>query len=294
MARTYFVDGIFPCLHTSLICGPSGAGKSRWLLPMIADWREGKPILGRKSTPMRCGYVSCDRPAEDTEELIESMGLKERLAGMKIISLMDGTNTFDYTKLAIHFPPDDYDVLFIEAFQALMPQGELINYWKVLDFFRVWHQFCQRCRYSVLGSVHPPKMREGEGYSLQRDQIMGTAAWGAVIHGLLCLSFNNPSDINDTSRQLIVSPRNEKPWKLLLDFDERGYLVESRVEQEMTALLFEQDVKNFQPGAVLTMLQIKQIATKRKVSESSMYRWLKETPLLEKVDKGLYKVRFQA
>ena len=294
MSRKYFVDDLFPCLHTSLICGPSGAGKSRWLLAMIADWLEGKPILGHKSNPMRYGYISCDRPSADTHELIEDMGLNERLKHMKIVSLMDNNNSFDYVDIPLkHFQPGTVDVLFIESFQALMPQGELNNYWKVLAFFRLWHQFCQLHQYSILGTVHPPKAKEGEGYSLQRDQIMGTGAWGAVIHGLITLTFANPSNIDDTTRQMVVSPRKKKPWKLMLDFDSKGFLIESTQEDQITSMILEQHLVGIASGTIVTTLEVKQWAMQHKVSERAMYRWLKETPLLERVDKGEYKVRLK-
>lgn len=293
MPPAYFVEGLFPIQRTSIICGPSGAGKSRWLLPAIADWKEGKPVLGRKSTPLKCGYLACDRPSSDTKELIEIMELDTRLQDMKIVSLMDGDNDFDYSKIAArHFPPGSVDVLFIEAFQALMPQGEINNYWKVLDFMRKWHQFCQRHNYSVLGSVHSPKMTENNGYTLQRDQIMGTAAWGASLHGIINLNFHQPGDINCTLRKMSISPKNGKPWEVMLDFDERGYLVESKQNDDMLNFMLDQEVKKLTSGSTITTTQIKQWAMLKHIPERSMYRWIKETPLLEKADRGLYKVRF--
>lgn len=292
-APRYIVQDLFPVNRTSIICGTSGAGKSRWLLAAIADWLEGKPILGRASTPQPCAYISCDRPSEATHDLIDRMNLGQRLSSMPIYSLMDANRTFDFRQI----PPivgSEPRVLFIEAFQVLIPNGDMNKYWHVLDFFRQWNQMCRANNYTSIGSCHEPKMKDGEGYSLHRDRIMGTAAWAAAVETIVTLEMELPKDIECTQRRLTVLPRNERPWQQLLDFDARGYLVESQQEYQMGEWLLTMELARLQVGATVSTLQVKQWALAKSVSESTVYRWLRESAYLEKVKKGLYLYKYEA
>lgn len=272
-----------------MLCGPSGAGKSRWLLPAIADWLEGKPMLGlnKKSYPDTCAYISCDRPSSSTYELIERMGLKERLKEMPVYSLMDKDRDFDFAKI----PPmvgSKPRVLWIEAFQVLVPGGELNRYWDVMDFFRKWNQLCDSNDYTPFGSCHSPKMRDGEGYSMHRDKIMGTAAWGAATEGIITIEYDQGGNIDCTGRTMTVLPRNGKPWQVPLDFDERGYIVLSRQDTLMADLILMQELGKQPVGAIITTQQVRTWARAKNISERSMFNWLAECKHLKPVKRGFY------
>lgn len=286
---TYILEDLFPVHRTSLICGPSGAGKSRWLLPTIADWREGKDILGKKSHPLPCAYIACDRPSEATYELIEDLGLGTRLKDMPIFSLMDVGKDFEYAKIPPMVKPTGAEVIFIEAFQALIPNGEISKYWHVLNFFRTWNQVCKLNNLTPIGSCHQPKTRENEGYSLQRDKIMGTVAWGAACEGIIGIEYAQPNNLDCSLRTLTVLPRNRKPWTLSMDFNESGHLTESQQDIQVGELILTQELRKYEDGSIITTIEVKQWCMKKGVSERSMYRWLQSSPHLTQVKRGHYK-----
>ena len=285
----YFVEDLFPLRKTSILCGPSGAGKSRWLLPTIADWLESKPVLGKKSFPKPCAYIACDRPSSSTYELIERLGLQERLKRMPVFSLMDRGKDFDYAKIPPMVKSTGAEVLFIEAFQVLIPNGEMGKYWHVLNFFRSWNQACELNNLTPFGTCHQPKTFEGEGYARHRDKIMGTAAWGAAAEGILTLDYNQPGNIDCSLRDMCVLPRNEKPWALTLDFDSKGYLLESKQDHSLGDMFLQQELVKQADGNLITTQQIEIWSSAKRVSRASMYRWLEKCPNLAQVKRGLYR-----
>lgn len=285
----YFVEDLFPLHRTSILCGPSGAGKSRWLLPVIANWLEGKEVLGKKSYPLPCAYIACDRPSEATEELIDDLRLRKRLANMPVFSLMDVGKDFDYAKIPPMVAPTGAKVLFIEAFQALIPNGEISKYWPVLNFFRSWNQACKINDLTPLGSCHQPKTREGEGYSLQRDKIMGTVAWGAACEGIVSLDYAQPGNLESSLRTLAVLPRNRKPWAMTMDFDAQGHVVESQQDYQMGDLILMQELTKLPEHTIITTQQVRIWTQAKGIPERTMYRWLQECPMLTQIKRGYYK-----
>lgn len=285
--QSYFVEDLFPCKRTSLLCGPSGAGKSRWLLPAIADWLEGKPILGKKSYPTTCAYISCDRPSDSTFELVERLNLKQRLKEMPIYSLMDRGRDFDFAKIPPMIGPNPR-TLFIEAFQVLIPNGDINKYWPVMNFFRQWNQLCDVNDYSTYGSCHTPKMRDGEGYSAHRDKIMGTAAWGAATEGIVVIEYQDAADVDNSQRLMTVLPRNGKPWKLQWEFNDHGFLIPSQQEQLMTDFILTTELRKQSPGVFITSAEIVKWGTSKGLSRATVYRWIEGQKALRWVCQGRY------
>jgi hypothetical protein len=71
----YIVDKLLLRRRVHLITGSSGVGKSRWLLPWVADWIQGKDVFDHRSFPLPCGYLVCDRCAEDAKDTIKELQL---------------------------------------------------------------------------------------------------------------------------------------------------------------------------------------------------------------------------
>jgi len=78
-ARKYLIEGIIPEKTVNLVAGPADAGKSTWVLKMIVDFLQGKPILNGESHPCPVAYVLTDRSLDDTHERFDRLGLKHPL-----------------------------------------------------------------------------------------------------------------------------------------------------------------------------------------------------------------------
>ena len=294
LSKRYMIADIFPLRRIHLLVGPSGGGKTRWMLPMISDWLDGKPIFDRQSFPQKCGYLACDRSADSARETLSTLDLPNLTPqNFPIKSMMDIDDEYHYNAIPKLFP--DTRVLFVEALAALIPNGKINDYHSVLKFFKSLNRMCIKHDLTIFGTAHQPKMREDEGFSHPRDKVLGSVAWAACADTVILIEPTNPKDVSSTARHMTVLPRNESHFEYQMDFDDKGRMIIVQSEDTSAEFLLEQELLKHPIGDPLPTATVLEWAGKHKLTSRTAQRWIKNMVTagkLEMLKKGTYRRPF--
>jgi AAA domain len=262
----YLIDEMLPDGRVSLVAGPSGAGKTTFVLQLARNWLEGEPILGmptrrplvhvkanceahkRRACSQSDHYaagtflhIAADRGQADTEETMDrvlgadSPLLTDKTYGFKWMSILGGEYTITnflnmvQSERAVKW-------LFIEGVATLI-DGKLSDNSAVAGFLKQVSQFAQDQKITILLSVHSPKMKKGEEYNNPRERILGAVAWGGYSSTLFVLSQDDPSDMKNLNRTLIVLPRNHPTREYHFTMTKEGRLHETFAQETLQARL---------------------------------------------------------
>lgn len=290
--QQFLIQDIFPVRRVHLLVGPSGAGKTRWLLPMISEWIAGQDVFERKSFPLPCGYLLCDRPAEAAKETLLSLQLPNMTPdNFPIRSMMDMDKEFHFDVLPTLFDPS-VRVIFVEALAALIPNGKINDYHSVLRFFKSLHKICGKHNLTIIGSVHQPKMREDESFSHPRDKVLGSVAWAACSDTVILIEPQNAKSTNCSRRLMTVLPRNESHFEYQLDYDEKGRLVILSGDSDTYKFLLGLELDKVAPNDPIFTKTFHEWGEKHIIPRRTVESWIVsqlEEGKLERIRKGAYK-----
>lgn len=230
----WIVDQLMPTGEVHLIAGPSGSGKTTWLLQFLNEWSNGRPILDYDSFPRKWAYVACDRSIADVERTMSRIGVK--FPGVMIDSMVDNINIQTIDDVLARMATAEVEFLVLEGIGSIVPGGKINDYECVATFLKHLTRWCgnrsldpysesgwkQGQKRTILGTTHSPKMKEKDVYTLGRDRVIGTTAWGAFSNTVFTLEQIVEKDNKGKAaggdgkriRRLTVMPRNAKNFEV--------------------------------------------------------------------------------
>lgn len=294
----YLIADILPAGEIHLLAGPSGAGKTTLLMQMIKDYLEGKPVFGYQTFPGQVFYVSCDRTLNEQKRVMDRTQTSWGSFEVAVLSQIVPKNTSPTIEAILrhvkaHQPLTK--LLVVDGFATLTPSGKYMDYSTVSVWLRHCQDLCQLYDITILGVVHFAKEKKGEGYSNQRERILGSAAWGGFANLVLTLSKEDPEDATSTIRNLWICPRNEAEIKMKLKMEKGGKLVTFQdSEEDQLASILELELKKLPIDRVFQRKDVLELNAKLDlpVAAITVDRMLKRLVVegrLEKAGQGKYR-----
>lgn len=298
----YIIDEIMPSGEVHLIGGASGAGKTTWLLHLLKDWSEGKPVLGRKSHPVPFVYVSFDRGLATLDRTLRRLNLGQwdfpaydvADLGLKELSLFAIVDKFPVA-----------DLFVIEGFQGCVKdaaKGTSQNKSDMLWSADVRKKITNKNK-TILGITHSPKMKQGESYVSSRSRFLGTQSLLASTGTLI--TFDNPPAGLDASgnpartddREVLIEGPNFPPLKILYTRGANGRFVEMASDAVGEELNFDAwlDRRTFDeslPAKTIIEIGLKTGMSSRDAVNRRILKMV-EDGILERVEgsRGVYRKR---
>jgi len=280
---TPIVDTIFPGQRVHLIGGASGAGKTTWLMQMIEDWRQEKPIYGFPSHPVPFVYLSYDR---DTDDFIDTCDrLKIDPNTYNFVSPIE--KDFDLPLLMmlekLHKANPETKLYIVEGIASQTPDGKINDQRIVGRWLRQLQAFCKRYGVTIIGVLHAAKTKERDRYKEPRARIAGCGAWAGYSSTVVIIE-EESADTDSSIRELMILPRNDKKFSFTLDFKD-GRLVE--VDRIVKQPKFWQWLKTIAEGEIFGMEEMSQCG----LSGSRIYNEIDSAVArgkIEKVGRGKY------
>lgn len=295
----WLVDMIWPEGTTHLIAGPSGVGKSSWLLPVIKDWSEGKPVLGYPSHPKEWLYLMCDRSETDLQRTLDRLGMSNFDPHAKSIESLghDPNYMLDPDTIKIADLPDLFPwakVFFIEAYNWFYGGEEkggkssaVQDYQNTLRFWsRVRDSFGQRNR-TIVATTHEAK---GNEYKSTRDKVYGNVGQVAVSGTIITVEYDEK---HKNRRHVRVAPRDSAEFVKDYIFTTDGKFAElsGGEEDPGAAMLLDARLNTIAQGLHIPLGIFKDWMKELDLSVATMERWIKAKQaegLLQRVSRGLY------
>ena len=222
----YIIDEILPTNRIHLLAGVSDAGKTRWVLPAMADWQAGKPVLGRTSHPCPWAYVAGDRLLQEAHDTLNSMNIPP--TSVRIIPAF-GRHNKRYLEVLLAAakldPPPQF--LVWEGFSDMCGEKRA----EVKEFLGSLGSYCEGSQefpngLTILGIVESPKQKPFEKYPNPRHRVSGASAWSYHSSTILLLEGVDKDDALLTGdRFLWVCVKNGQRRKLRGSFDSLGRLI---------------------------------------------------------------------
>lgn len=201
MSNPFLIDKILPARQVHILCGPSGVGKTRWLNWMYKDWHQGLPVLGYESFPVPSLYLAKDRNIESLKLTLKSINCEHMMKYESIMYRKD----IDIENLKDHWP--DIKLFFIDPIAKFVKDGKINDYGAVSDFLTKCSYYCQKDDFTIMGSCHAPKAKEGQLLINPREWTLGSGAWGGYSETMFAFNgddFKTPNSI----RYFYVLARN--------------------------------------------------------------------------------------
>jgi CHC2 zinc finger/AAA domain/Toprim-like len=210
-------EGLFPRGAVSLIAATSGGGKTTLMIQALLAQRVNAQFFGHAAS---AGYsfaiLGADRGSKDLMRTTESMHLTknpfpferlpltafDREAVQSVINIIEAMNPMP-------------EIVFLEGLDMMVTNG---NDMRVVSSFLNWLQkVAERYHIAIIGSVGSPKAKEGHGYNISRENILGSGAWGRGSATVITIQF--PKGDDSTAKRIVkVLPRRAKPERLTMEF----------------------------------------------------------------------------
>jgi hypothetical protein len=263
----YMVEGLMPLNELHIIAGESGAGKSTWLLQMIDDWQNERPILGRKSTWHPYVIFVQDRTKAGVFRTLERMRLNPK--AFPVQSAIEGGDGSLASKIKI-FKKENPEarVIFVEGLHVGLEDSS--DYGATSKAIRELIALCQSEKLTIVATTHMSKdnaRRRNSG----RGAVLGSSAAPAMSEANILLNKQKNGKI-----KLTAHARNEPEitFHYMWGTDElSGRLVECEGDKDpspMDQFLNELDCETFKREDVVSYF------AKKKFSPSSADRALKK------------------
>lgn len=223
---SFLIDEVLPQGRVSLLGGVSDVGKTSFILPLLLEWEQGKPVLSKPSHPVPWAYVSGDRLLQDAHDKLNQLGIPKTAIRMIPASGRDHKGWLSILFAAARLVPRP-EFLVVEGFSEMCGESRA----EVITHLEETGAMCQGCQefptgLTVLGIVESPKQKPYERYPNPRQRISGSSAWGYKASTVLLLeSVKGDEELLTDRRVLYVCAKIGKRRKLDAQFDAVGRLI---------------------------------------------------------------------
>jgi hypothetical protein len=209
-------EGWFPKGELSLIGAASGRGKTSWMLPLLEDIRQCKPVWGHPAGPSRDYRVLLhDRSIKATKRTIDAQHLTKD-AATRLIRLTSASRKLTPAQAVAAYIEQcpGVEAWFIEGLDMwLDDDGSMHAVSASLDdLCQVAAQF----DVAIAASVGSPKMKGKDRY-YGRDSLFGSSALGRKTETIVLMNLTDEKDGN-SARQCDVLLRNSAQEKFYFGF----------------------------------------------------------------------------
>ncbi len=216
----YVIEDLFSENNVHLIGGSSGAGKTTLIFQMYKNLLRGEEFLGRKTKPVKWGYISADRSVRSVQETQERLNVffpVFSLVDRKLIGVSLTNTILPQLPAFYNYKPN---FIYIDGF-TLLP-GNANDYQNVAKFLADLSCYCDAKDITILGACHTAKTKEGESFEDPRQRILGSVAWAAFTEGAIVI---DKVGGEENKRLVHLLPRNKpEEHNITLEFAENGFL----------------------------------------------------------------------
>jgi hypothetical protein len=216
----FLIDRILPSRRIHLLAGISSAGKSRFIVPTFKALERGLPVLGLATRPVPWALICADRPLEDAEDTIASLGYKPD--DVNIIPAF-GKHNKSHWAIMEEVKKQGIKLILWEGFDFMVKNPN--NPYEVREFLGNMSSHCEDDGLTIVGTVGVAKLKPHEIYQNPRQLVAGSSLWERATSTDLIIQAVNPKDIADPRRILYVSLKNSPSFSVEGCFDEKGILV---------------------------------------------------------------------
>jgi hypothetical protein len=216
----FLIDRILPSRRIHLLAGISSSGKSRFMIPALKMFEISMPVLGLASHSTPWALICSDRPLEDAEDTIESLGYKPN--AVNIIPAF-GKHNKSASKIMEEVRKQGIKLIFWEGFDFMVKNPN--NPYEVREFLGDMSSHCEDGGITIIGTVGVAKLKPHEIYQNPRQLVAGSSIWERATSTDLIIQAVNPKDIADPRRILYVSLKNTGSFSVNGRFNDKGILV---------------------------------------------------------------------
>ena len=289
--RKFIIEGVLPAHVVALLVGPPGVGKSSAALGWLSDISQGLPVFAKPTVATHIVVVSCDRSEDEYYSHLDALKIPREQFSFFDQSQSPTTIPIVVKACASRWPGS---LIFIEGFALLVPDVNLKDYGVVARFLLDGAALARQYGVTILGCVHAPKEKDGQGYADPRSQIAGSMAWSAFSNLTVVIQKKDTKDPQDPVRLVHVLTRASAGDFTLVyqkDPDSPGGAFipyENIVEKELLDFFllefdFEQNIAR---------KEFLDYASTQNISVRAAERWLEQqanTGRLERVKRGVYR-----
>jgi hypothetical protein len=278
------IDGILPRHRVHLIAGPVGIGKTTMEMQMIEAVRDHKSFFGYATEPVPILYISADRTVEEHLETCERIGVP--MDGIRMVTVEDYKSLPLLTEILSEHAKEGYLVI-VEPLpfflvNHLNQPGNINDPLQVARWLTVIRKKCRVGKYTLLGSCHGAKVKEGSNYAIMREKIAGCSSWGAYTSTILYIEPADPSNPASRFRNVHFMFRNRANVSVQFQLNATNGRFEVCEEGKSDAWL-QLDKELFEwPNGSFSNQDIETWAEMCSCSRATAYRWVKS-----RLDKGL-------
>ncbi len=213
-------DGWFPRGDVHVISGSSGSGKSTVMINLLIKQQHKEMVFGHRTNGQHFLVIMADRGANANLRTIERMQIDPTAVNIRRLK-----GQGQYALTAIKDAVESCDVmpqiLFIEGADMLLEDPNKMNI--AAPFITELQELARHYHIAIVCSVGAPKMTKKDFYTVKRDQLFGSVAWGRMTETIVVLGYEDDDDTSPR-RCAAVLLRNGPPEKFDLVF-EQGRLV---------------------------------------------------------------------
>jgi hypothetical protein len=240
-------------------------------------------------------FISGDRPQEEVEEMLSDLGwgLRELRGIYPINDKTYGDGLHALLEQAIQYKPE---FIFIEGLAFLLgAKHDQKDYGSTAHQLAYMTWMCIKGGFTILGSLHSPKMKPDAVYENPREHMLGSVSWGGFSSTDIIVRPRDPLGI-DTTRDLYIYPRNAPPEQWSFEMDSHGVPTSFRMSGQQAnsgatvAALFLLRRKS---GEVFRTSEFVEFCTLEGFSNASSERYLKKLEsegYVTRVAHGQYRV----
>jgi len=206
--------GMFPRGKVSLIAGSSGTGKTILFCHWLEDLRQGQPVLEHPAATADYRIIILDRTVDGLHQSLEHTGLDvdEVTVRAEQIGSFDGDPADILERFLYKWREELPDLVFLEGIDFAV--GDMNNPKSVFQFIKKIEPVARLWGVAVVASIGSPKQKAKQEYSLARDQIIGSSAWGRVTDTLILIKEDGDA------RHIVIKSRTGRDEQAWFWFDE--------------------------------------------------------------------------
>jgi hypothetical protein len=290
------IEGILARDRLHLIAGPSGAGKTTLQGQMIEAISLGAPFLGHPTVTVPMLYITADRTRAEHLETCQRIGIDMDKMGVRIVT------TDDYATLPLLYEILDKHakegyLVFVEPLpfflvNAQNQPGNINDPVQVARFLSTVKRRCSQGKYTMLGSCHGTKSKENNNYSLMREKIAGTSAWGAYTGTNIYVEPQDPTDPESPFRTVHWLLRNSRSFSTQFQFTSTGRLEVCQPGKSRAWEVLDKELSNWPVDKPFTSADLDIWMGLSGCSRATLFRWLDSKIAagdVERIDRGNYK-----